>query len=803
MIKRIFLNNDWFFQKNFTEELILNDFDTSLLENVRIPHSNVIMPLNYFDESIYQNVSGYKKEIFIGKEYQHKRVILTLEGCLHKADLYVNESYVDTHYCGYTSFKIDITEHIKFNDKNNIVVKLDSNESLNIPPFGNCIDYMTYGGIYRDVYIDICEEIYLEDVFLYSEFKKIEDIYLFGQVKLNKFNDNLSLKVSYKLKQNDKFIFLNEFIINEKSFVFNNKVDVLLWDIDNPNLYDVKLELYNNEFLLDKKEIRFGFREIKANKDGLYLNGKKIKIRGLNRHQSYPYVGYAMPKSIQEFDALTLKYELGLNAVRTSHYPNSVHFINKCDEIGLLVFTEIPGWQYVGDSFWQEQAINNVKDMVIEYRNHPSIFIWGVRINESLDYDSFYKRTNEVCHNLDHTRPTGGVRNFRKSNLLEDVYTFNDFNHDGFKRGALKKKNVTSNINKGYLVTEYNGHMYPTKSFDKEEIRLEHALRHRRVLESIYQEDDIYGSFGWCMSDYNTHKDFGSGDRICHHGVLDIFRNKKLAAYTYSSLANYEDVLYISSTFDLGEKPACVRGKIYAFTNCDSIKMYKNDVFIKEYFNINNDKTLKNKPILIDDFIGNEILEKEKYSKKVCEKIKKVLNTLAINGYNKIPLSLLPTIINLLIIHHVKIKEIENLYTKYVGNWGIKNVSYKFIGIKNNEVVKTVIKEEVKEVKINYSLSNENLIEENTYDVCLIRLNAVDQNNNVLPYYNEAISVTTSTNLELIGDDVISFKGGMAGIFVKTKNIGGSAYVKIKSSQAKDVLINLNILIQKNVKEEK
>ena len=137
----------------------------------------------------------------------------------------------------------------------------------------------------------------------------------------------------------------------------------------------------------------------------------------------------------QEEDALILKNELGVNAVRTSHYPNSAHFINKCDEIGLLVFTEIPGWQHIGDKNWQDQAITNVKEMVIEYRNHPSIFIWGVRINESLDNDDFYTKTNNLCRKLDHTRPTGGVRNFKKSNLLEDVYTFNDFNHYGNKKG--------------------------------------------------------------------------------------------------------------------------------------------------------------------------------------------------------------------------------------------------------------------------------------------------------------------------------------------------------------------------------
>ena len=140
--------------------------------------------------------------------------------------------------------------------------------------------------------------------------------------------------------------------------------NVKLWDIDNPNLYYLKTILYNNS-ILDERIDRIGFRCVEFRSDGFYLNNKKIKLRGLNRHQSYPYVGYAMPKSIQRDDAYILKYKLGLNLVRTSHYPQSHHFIDACDEIGLLVFTEIPGWQHIGDDEWKKQAIKNTSDMVL------------------------------------------------------------------------------------------------------------------------------------------------------------------------------------------------------------------------------------------------------------------------------------------------------------------------------------------------------------------------------------------------------------------------------------------------------
>jgi beta-galactosidase len=254
-----------------------------------------------------------------------------------------------------------------------------------------------------------------------------------------------------------------------------------------------------------------------------------------------------------------------------------------------------------------------VEEMVLQYRNHPSIIIWGVRINESPDNHDFYVRTNEVAHRLDPTRQTGGVRNFSKSELLEDVYTYNDFFHDGNKAGCEPKSDITSNMDKPYLITENNGHMFPTKSFDNEDHRLEHALRHARVINDVASHSDICGSFAWCMADYNTHRDFGSGDRICYHGVTDMFRNHKMAAAVYKAQGDYETVLEISSSMDIGEHPASINGKIWIFTNADSVKMYKNDIFVKEYKPHNKHfPSMVKSPILIDDYVGKLLETEEK-----------------------------------------------------------------------------------------------------------------------------------------------------------------------------------------------
>ena len=163
--------------------------------------------------------------------------------------------------------------------------------------------------------------------------------------------------------------------------------------------------------------------------------------------------------------------------------------------------------------------------MVCQCRNHPSVFLWGVRVNGSSDNEAFYKRTNEAVHRLDPTRPTGGVRIARKSQLLEDVYAYNDYSYSGRGPGCEPRSAVTPDLRKGYLISEFGGQQFPAKAFDDEPHRLAQALRHAAVLNDAIAQQGVAGALGWCMADYNTHREFGSGDRICYHGVMDLFRN--------------------------------------------------------------------------------------------------------------------------------------------------------------------------------------------------------------------------------------------------------------------------------------
>lgn len=894
MQQRIYLNNQWFFAPEPNAEII----------EVRVPHTHKETPLNYFDENEYQFVSCYSRNLHADASWQGKRVLITFEGVAHVARVFIGDQFVGEHQGGYTAFTLDLSPYLHWGYENNLIVEVDSRESNNIPPFGKVIDYMTYGGIYRDVYLEIKELTYIQDVFVKTKEKTIiEEIEVekvvivpFEEVEKNQeeaateetateetateeateeiatkdvvteeetteevaadievsdtevsdteateeetteeiaaegvateepqgvptiviekiqkeriekriivelevdgFQEDIETTYFLRMKGEQAWSMLNvEILSGEKHSMLHVIEEIEKWEIDSPILYEMKVELKLDNKIVDEKVVTFGFRTCEFKKDGFYLNDKKIKLMGLNRHQSYPYVGYAMPKRAQKLDADILKFELGVNAVRTSHYPQSQHFIERCDELGLLVFTEIPGWQHLGDEFWKDIASDSAEEMVRQYRNHPSIILWGARINESPDDDRLYRRTNKLIHGLDDTRQTGGVRCIKKSSLLEDVYTYNDFSHTGQNAGLEPKAKVTSNIEAPYLVSEYNGHMFPTKPFDNESHRLDHALRHANVLESLYEHEDIAGGFGWCMFDYNTHKDFGSGDRICYHGVMNMFRIPKLASSVYASQGLDEDVFEISSTMDIGEHPACNLGGIYAFTNADYVNVYKNDEFVKSFYpNKAKYGHLPHPPVLIDDFIGELLEKKEGYSHRKAEAMKSVLVAIAKYGQYKLPLKYKLKMASLMLFSKMTISDGTRLYSEYIGNWGGESTTYRFEAVKGEEVVRVIEKAAPTKAFLRVTTDTNVLEDDITYDVATVRVRVVDEKGEELPYYQGVITFETMGNIELIGPAAVTALGGSVGTYVKSIGRMGAGVLRISGPGLEEVAIAYDIL---------
>jgi len=173
-------------------------------------------------------------------------------------------------------------------------------------------------------------------------------------------------------------------------------------------------------------------------------------------------------------------------------------------------------------------------------------------------------RTNAMAHKLDPSRQTGGIRYFQESEFLEDVFTMNDFGW------PLKPP-----IHGKYLNTEFVGHTYPVKQIDNDELQREHTVRHARVHDTLASNPQYAGGIAWCAFDYNTHSDFGAGDRICYHGVSDIFREPKPAAGFYMSQIDPDKAVVIEPAFHwaIGDEPTHLQA-IMVCSNCDHLKLF-------------------------------------------------------------------------------------------------------------------------------------------------------------------------------------------------------------------------------------
>lgn len=773
-----YLNHDWSYVPEYQEEYI-QSFPKGT--KVSLPHTNIELPYNNFSEQDYQFISSYQK-VFKMEKTARKRYILHFEGVMAYAKVYLNGKLIVTHKGGYTPFNIEITRKL-INGENTLFVMVDSTERTDIPPYGFVVDYLTYGGIYREVYIEEKEMNYIDNAFIHVENDEL-NVRLFLEIFSPK-----DAVFKFNIYKNDQLVYFfeREYDLKKKDILVLEKVYLDLWTLDEPNLYELEI------IMEDKVAFKstFANRSIKMTTEGFFLNNEHIKLAGLNRHQSYPYVGYAMPSSAQKLDADILKYELGVNTVRSSHYPPSKYFLDRCDEIGLLVFNELPGWQHIGNKEWQEVAIETIKEMIYRDYNHPSVFIWGVRINESPDSDDFYKETNRIAKLYDTTRPTGGVRNFPGSHLFEDVYTYNDFVHRGDNEGLVKAKKI-SKKNVPYLVTEYNGHMYPTKKFDDEAHRENQVKRHLNVQNDSYKYANVSGAIGWCMFDYNTHKDFGSGDRICYHGVMDMFRIPKMAAGVYKSQDDKDVFLEVASNLNIGDREAGEIIEVYLLTNVDSVKFYINEDFIGEFFPSDQYPNLPHSPIIVDDFIGNLIHDNEKFSDKDASKVKNILLYIMKHGM-KLPLRYKLQMGIILLKYKMSIDHAAKLYELYVGKWGLESVEYRFEGIKDQVVVVTKKVGSSDQNDLHVFCDNTVIKETSTYETTRVIIKHLDHLGNALLYSNEVISIKATGPVKIIGPNNLALIGGSIGFYVKSVGRRGTATLTISSNYYEDKILKITV----------
>ena len=784
-------NDGWLFTPVFDPAIVRPECPELTLEPVRLPHTVKALPYNYCNENDYQKLSGYRREFFAPKEWEGRTVLLTFGAVAHDATVFCNGRRVFHHSCGYTAFTVDLTSALHLGQKNVVAVRCDSREDLNIPPFGGQMDFLTYGGICRAVCLDVKEPAYLRDIFIETKAEGGFRIYTatVGETV------GCTLQAEIRSPSGSR-----AFYTGELSLPITGALNsVHPWSIEHPTLYTLTVRLIRPgtsglpDRVLDEKSCRFGFRTLQFVAGGLYLNGQRVELRGLNRRQSYAYQGYAMPDSIQRLDAQLLKKQLGCNAVRLTA-PPSPAFLDACDELGLLVFVEMPGWQHVGDDIWKAQALQNCREMVCQCRSHSSIFLWGVRVSGSADDESFYKRTNETVRRLDPTRPTAGTRSTRRSQLLEDVYAYTDYSYHGRGVGCEARTAVTPDTRKGYLISEFEGAQFPAKSFDDEPHRLAQALRYAAVLNDTIAQQGVAGSFGWCMTDYNTHREFGSGDRISYQGVMDMFRSPKLSAAVYASQKTPRSpsdiVLEVSSSMALGDHPGGFAGACWAFTNAESLRLYRDNDFVAEFTPDRRGRfaALPHPPIEIHDFVGLLLEKYEGIDRTAAPQVAAILNEMRRDSMELSPLSRAR-----MYSLHLSWNDLVQLYYKYIGVLGSPAAVYRFEAVWHGRAVRTVVKEPVQSVRLECTVHNPILTDGPTWDCAAVSLRAIDQNGNLLPYCGEAVQLSVEGPLRILGPSVVPLRGGIAGTYLATIGEAGPAKLHCRMEGALDTEVSLTI----------
>jgi beta-galactosidase len=728
-------NHNWLFSEKNLPNATQARFNDVAFKRITIPHTNKMLPWHGFDDKEYEFVSVYRRHFRPPLDLQGHRVFIDFGAAMTAATVWINGQKLGEYRGGYTPFSFELTPHLNWRGDNVLAVEVNSTERKDIPPFGRLVDYLTFGGIYRDVNLRFVPNVFIENVFakpldVLSPDRKLEVRCYLDESKSNR----APLMLTASLLDGNRVIAAEtrEITPNGQAhydLTLTNIRDIELWNIDRPKLYQVLVGLAERERVIDQYETRIGFREAKFTPQGFHLNGKHLKLRGLNRHQTFPYVGQAMPARVQKRDAWILRKELKCNIVRTSHYPQSPHFLDGCDEYGLLVFEEIPGWQHIGDDDWQNLALQNVEKMIQRDWNHPSIILWGVRINESGDNHDLYTKTNALAHTLDDSRQTGGVRYRYGSERLEDVFTMNDF---GF---PLRPPNHPL-----YLNTEFNGHMYPTKRNDNVERLREHTHRHARVHNQLASDDKYAGGLGWCAFDYNTHDYFGSGDRICYHGVSDIFRIPKPAAGFYKSQCDPSEEIVLEPAFDWarGDENETFTNALVC-SNCEKLKFY----------------------------IGDRLIAEVEPDRKTYD--------------------------------HLKYAPfVTNLHAGIGGGWDDLRIE-GYIGGKR--VIERKMSAKGVDRQLLIEPDDRELVGDGI-DMTRVVLKVTDEFGAIRPFANAAITLNLQGPGEIVGDNPFALFGGVGAVWIKTKP-GGAGLIRLKATHeilgSTTVSINVKAFRNSNV----
>jgi beta-galactosidase len=610
---RQLFNGNWQFVKDIDTLDAIHSFTNPAIkwEEVTLPHTPKIESIEKTTEQ-WQGTCYYRTNFVISIREKGNYIALQFDAAMHEADVYLNGEHLLKHVGGYLPFTVDISDVVKFGKENWVVVKLNNQDNAAIPP-GKPIkdlDFNYYGGIYRNTWLILKNKLHISDAVkekkevgggvllhyegvsnaaatliikteLKNDFAAAENAQV--NIILTDAKGNVVAKSSSELQE----------VEGKNTAAFDQQLTIqkpMLWSPESPHLYTLNIQVLQNGKLIDEETVKTGIKTFRFEKGSFILNGNKVFIRGTNRHQEYPFIGYALSDNAQYRDAYKIK-AAGFNFVRCSHYPPAPAFLEACDELGILVMNSIPGWQFFGKETFQQNSLQNIRDMIHRDRNHASIILWEASLNETAMSKEYMQQSHNIVHK---ELPFADVFT---CGWMEDVYDVFIPARQHAKAPDYWKKYTK----KPLLIAEYGDWEYYAQNagFNQKEYQdLKEGERTSRQLRTAgekgmlqqalnFQEahnDNLNGTptgdANWLMFDYKR----GYAADIESSGIMDINRLPKYAFYFYQSqyrkpLAEKSDfgkpMVFIANNWN---NPATKA--ITVFSNCDEVELLLNGKII-------------------------------------------------------------------------------------------------------------------------------------------------------------------------------------------------------------------------------
>ena len=415
------MNPAWRFHKGAVEGAETKEFNDKDWTVVSLPDGIEYLPTEASGCINYQGEVWYRKHFTPDAVLKGKKLFLHFEAIMGKSKVFVNGKLLTEHFGGYLPVIADVTDVLDWNGDNVIAVWADNSDDPSYPPgkAQDVLDYTYFGGIYRDCWLIAHNNVFITDPNyenevagggLFVAFGKVSDALAEVQLKIhvrNATKNPFSGRVEYMLLQPDgtEVVRLSDKIQVKagRATTVSDRMPVkqpMLWTPSTPTLYNLLVRVLDKEGnVIDGYRRRIGIRSIEfKGKDGFYLNGRPYgkPLIGANRHQDFAVVGNAVANSIHWRDAKKLK-DVGMEIIRNAHCPQDPAFMDACDELGLFVIVNTPGWQFWNDApEFAQRVYSDIRNVVRRDRNHPSVWLWEPILNETWYPADFAKNTRDI-----------------------------------------------------------------------------------------------------------------------------------------------------------------------------------------------------------------------------------------------------------------------------------------------------------------------------------------------------------------------------------------------------------------------